>query len=180
MGWKAFKDHFKITHIVHIDSDGQLVIGSPMMPKIVIIDFKSGQILKDGIGSSFLKKHYPEILTVDSEKIKELLAQEDNFSSNIKKVFRFKNGVIEEKLTEETNFPNVTHDGTLIYDNELFNNYSEALEKAVVNEKSSLSFLENDIKRLEKELLKTKLRLKESKNSLKNLENLKYQNNDKS
>lgn len=115
MGWKKFQQHFQIEHIVHI-IDNNLCIGSPYSSILVSIDMSSGTIKPNQVSPDFLQKYYPNILTTPASELIDLLAAPDQFS-NSTNVYTYNDGIILEKLCENTNYPNVTHDGILMYEN---------------------------------------------------------------
>lgn len=162
MGWKKFKDRFKVEHIVRIE-DGKLYIGSPYLPKIVPIEMNTGKILRgDDFDHpiKFLKEYYPAIAEASPELIKELLAQEDVFERSIEVyAFDYRTYDILVKHCEVAGHPNVTHDGCLMYDNEYFQSRNEAVDRAKESLAGEIEWNSRRAKELESELLEITTRL---------------------
>ena len=120
MGWKTFKQHFEIGHIVTIDREQRVLqIGSPYIHNLVEIDISTGAVVKNGIGARddyFLRDYYPNIAAATDAERKALIDAADAFDRSIA-VFTYDRGDIIEKQCEETGWPNVTHDGQLMYEN---------------------------------------------------------------
>lgn len=179
MGWKRFKEHFNIEHIVH-SYNNVLYVGSTYCPNLGQIDMATGKIIKrNDIFDDFFEKYYPEVLNVSEEFRLELIQSEDFFKKSLP-IFLVENDSVVEKKTEEFNFPNVTHDGTLLYDNTSFKTEIEALKYSLKNMNSSIKFfkerissLNNEIKNIKLENNNTKLKKEETKNRLKILKDKK-------
>ena len=167
MGWKSFKEYFNITHNVHIGKD-KLNIGSPMCSDLVIIDINTGKIIKDGIISGFLQEYYPKILEVSEDKILDLINKEDSFENSLT-VYTFKDDQIIEKKADKYGYPNITHDGELMYDNTFFKTYDEALNKAISEMEAGIDILTRTVEDKEKSLKESKDWLEKEKQFLINL-----------
>ncbi|MEQ9444720.1 MAG: hypothetical protein RJS98_04085 [Rhodospirillaceae bacterium] len=72
MGWKSFKEFYRIVHIVHITEEG-LCIGSPHIHNIIVVAM-DGTIIKRPTGSrnGDLARYQTEI-DGDAETAKSLL-----------------------------------------------------------------------------------------------------------
>lgn len=148
MGFKTFKEHFGIeNHIVSVDQ-GVIYIGSDFVSKLVGIDMQTGGVLVDDTFSSFLAQCYPEILNSTKEERLALIQIEDQFSQSIP-VYTFCHGKIIEKQCEKPGYPNVTHDGEIMYQNMHYANKADAVEYArkdlhyrIENYKESVADLE--------------------------------------
>lgn len=163
MGWKSFKEHFKIEHTVHIKEDF-LLIGSAYVSDLVSISLKTGQITNNNPyvgGQGFLQEHYPEILKTNPKDILALLKKEDVFRNKIA-IYYGKDGEIIETYCEEIGWPNVTYDGQVMYDNTHFTERSEAVKRELSELQSWMEFYKAEIPKKEKELsnLKTKMKSK--------------------
>lgn len=115
MGWKSLRDHYDITHLLQVTSSG-IVIGSPYIPDIVTIDTSTGVVSVDYIHETFLSNNYPILESAPPDEILALLAEEDQFEQSIP-VFTYEGAEIHELLCEKPGYPNLTHDGFLMYDN---------------------------------------------------------------
>jgi hypothetical protein len=138
MGWKNVKEHYRIGHIVQVTDKG-IVIGSSYMPEIIVISM-NGELTKlyeTGFGSNEDLVRYQNEMLADLSKLKELIDTPDTFQTFIK-VYTWKDGVILEKLCEDTAWPNVTHDGELMYENMFSTNKAQVVQWAKKNVKGSL------------------------------------------
>lgn len=127
MGWKSVKEHYRIGHLVHV-RDGNLMIGSEYVSEIISIS-PDGRFLKRYDRSNGDLARYQREIEADVDAFVQLFAREDAFSRSLP-VFTFHGGEIVEKACEERGWPNVTHDGSLMYGNEFFPTYGQALEAA--------------------------------------------------
>lgn len=166
MGWKTFKEHFNIEHIVRIE-EGKLYIGSPYLPKIVPIDINTGKILRgDDFDHpiEFLKKYYPAIAEASPELIKSLLDQKDVFERGIEVfTFDYQTYDIISKYCEAVGYPNVTHDGCLMYNNEYFEERNQAVERARKSLADSIEQRSRRVEQLKTELLEANTGLEDLK-----------------
>jgi len=115
MGWKKVKEHYRIEHTVQV-CNNCIWIGAGYIPDGIVISF-AGQILKrfDSCINDDMQR-YQQAIERDSTLFRQLLEQPDQFTKSIT-VYTFKDGDIVEKLCEELGWPNVTHDGLLMYNN---------------------------------------------------------------
>jgi hypothetical protein len=115
MGWKKIKDHYRIGHIVQMTKEG-VCIGSPYVSVIILIGL-DGVIKKryEDRGNEDLSRYQSEF-DADPALLKRLLQEPDTFSASIT-VYTYNGGDIVEKHCEALNWPNVTHDGCLMYEN---------------------------------------------------------------
>lgn len=138
MGWKSFKNYFNIEHIVCI-KNGKLVIGSDFVSDLVSIDLLTGVIQTNNSFHIFLHKHYPQLLGVDSSEILNLLNKDDTFSDSIK-VFTYKDDILLEKYCEKLGWPNITHDGEVMYENTFSTDKLEIIKKIKLNLRLELKY----------------------------------------
>lgn len=130
MGWKAIKDTFSIKHVVHVNDNFVCIIGSPLVPKIVWIDPVTGKVnYESDFGLGLVKEQYPALFRADPEYLLALLNKEDAFDVSIP-VYVYQDGLIVEKFCEATEWPNVTHDGVIMYENEYYTDKQEAIASA--------------------------------------------------
>ena len=114
MGWKAVKDHYRIGHLVHVTSKG-ICIGSPYISDLIVI--ANGELVKryDERSNEDLRRYMAE-MDADLHKLRELALQPDVFERHVP-VYTYDGATIIEKACEEPGWPNVTHDGDLMYEN---------------------------------------------------------------
>ena len=159
MGWKAVKEHYNIEHNVKVD-DGKICIGSGYIPDIITFDFEG----------NFYNRKDPCVWTKDSELIrlqqvldadpdllKKLIKQEDTFTASIP-VYTYSGAKITEHFCEELGYPNVTHDGLMMYENSFTTDRNEAIEWALKNAESAVKWEERRLGDLQKEIEDTKTR----------------------
>jgi len=115
MGWKALKEKFKIEHIVQVTSKG-ICIGSPYVHELAVINVEIGNIVVHKTFPEFLERFYPALLLTSKDEIFDLIKVSDSFEDSIT-VFTYKGSEIIEKRCETLGWPNITHDGCLMYDN---------------------------------------------------------------
>lgn len=131
MGWKNLKNHFNLKYIVHVQND-YIHIGNKYINNIISINIHNANIKvnndfwNDRIyineNNEILYHHnidqsFKDIINTDKQILLDIINSEDNFHSSITLyTFDKSNGDIIELTSEHTEFPNVTHNGTLIYD----------------------------------------------------------------
>lgn len=114
MGWKAIKTHYKIDHIVQVSPKG-ILIGSPYLPELLTIAHDGTITASELLGPDALKRVYAEMLA-DLPKLRELLNTPDTFETSLE-VYTYEDGEVLVKHCEALGWPNVTHDGLLMYEN---------------------------------------------------------------
>lgn len=166
MGWKSIKKYYDINHIVQI-RDGNIWIGSPYISNIIVIS-------SDGV----IKKRHTEgnenlsvvqaKMDADPVKLRELINTSDNFSKAII-VYTYKGGDILEKYCEALDWPNVTHDGCLMYENTYSQDKQEVIKWARKEAGLGIKLTRRLIREREKELQDLHELLEEEKANLKKL-----------
>ena len=173
MGHKLFKEKFNIEHNVHIENN-HLLIGSPLCSDLVRIDINTGKIIKDGIcrlpgERGFLEEYYPSVLNISDQERRDIILKEDTFEKSID-VFTYKYGVgVVKKQAEKFGYPNRTHDGEIMYENNFFKTYEEALDYGINEISISVKWEKQEIQEKEKSLLKSKKNLEKYSKHLKEL-----------
>lgn len=162
MGWKNIKTHYQIGHMVHMNSSNNLCIGSGYISDIIVVSPK-GEILKrytwasnDDLG------RYQREIEADPAKFRELLEAADTFTDAVT-VYTYCGADILEKLCEAPGWPNITHDGCLMYDNTFSTDKTEIVARAKKEAALGVQFVRERIERIEKDL-------KESRADLSDLE----------
>lgn len=115
MGWKTLKERFGIGHIVQVTKTS-ICIGSGYVGDLATVDLNTGAVAENSTFSGFLQDKCPALAAASTEEILDAINAEDVFSASIP-VYTFRGGKIIEKLCEEPGWPNVTHDGELMYEN---------------------------------------------------------------
>lgn len=126
MSWKNVKTHYQIKHIVQV-REGLICVGSPYVSDLLKVS-PDGSVTWGALGPSGnddLARYYAE-MTADPQKLRDLIALPDTFESALP-VFTYKGGDIIEKQCEAYDWPNVTHDGDVMYEN----TYSQDRDKVV-------------------------------------------------
>ncbi|MBC8740448.1 hypothetical protein F6X40_27820 [Paraburkholderia sp. UCT31] len=113
MGWKVLKEMFGIKHYVQVTSDG-ICIGSSYVHNIVTINPRTGEVHENPTFRNFLRDNYPGLLEAKPDDIVKLIETPDTFTTSLA-VYTYENGDIIEKQCEEPGWPNVTHDGCMMY-----------------------------------------------------------------
>lgn len=128
MGWKSVKEHYRIGHYVTVDREKGICIGSPYVHDLIVIGF-DGVVKKrpDRTHNDDLCRYLREF-DADRELLKQLILQEDKFEKSLP-VWTYFGSRIVEKFCEEYGWPNVTHDGLMMYDN-TFSKYRAVIVRA--------------------------------------------------
>jgi len=131
MGWKNVKEHYRIGHTVQV-REGLICIGSVYIHDLIAIRF-NGTIVEDNekYSNEDLARYQKEMLA-DMAKLKELIDTPDVFERSIT-IWTYDEGDIIEKQCETPEWPNVTHDGQMIYENTFSVDRAEVVEWAKEN-----------------------------------------------
>lgn len=143
MGWKAFKEHFAITHILSVDGN-TCYIGSPYVFNLVSVDMLSGARQVNRVLPDFLVRHYPLLEAASDDLVVALFAQVDEFGPGVP-VFSCVDGRIVEHRCETPGWPNVTHEGELMFNNEFFVERAKAVSRARISAVRTLDGLGRSI-----------------------------------
>ena len=138
-GLKNVKDHYRIEHIVQVTKVGgdhgdkvmdAICIGSPYIHNLIVISL-DGRILKrhDDHGNDDLKRYMQE-MDADLDALKRLVQTPDTFIGDSITVYTWEGAEILEKQCEKFGWPNVTHDGCLMYEDTFSLNKSEVVSWA--------------------------------------------------
>ena len=149
MGWKSVKNHYRIEHIVHI-KDGNICIGSGYINDIIVLGIDGQTIKHDGFSNAALARYVAEF-KADPALLKSLIEAKDEFGASIP-VWTFDDKSIIEQQCEALGWPNVTHDGQLMYDNKHFSTRAAAIEAAKRSAQAEIEYCSREIKQLESSL----------------------------
>lgn len=157
MGWKSVKDHYRISHIVKVIND-MIHIGSAYVGDIIVLS-PEGKIVRSN--NSYANKdivRYQQEFEADPQKLAELIAAPDKFEKSIP-VYTWEEDKIIERYCEEPGWPNITHDGDLMYENSYSTDQNQVVEWAKSNAEAWAKSLQREIVATEESLAKKKREL---------------------
>jgi hypothetical protein len=157
MGWKLLKETFGIKHHVQVSSEG-VHIGSGYVSDLATINPKTGAIRENQTFSRFLSANYPGLLNAKPETLVNILNTPDTFLQSIT-VYTYDGGEIIEKQCETPEWPNVTHDGCMMYENTFSTDKAEVVKWAKRNASLAVHYTGESIERAESELASLRTRL---------------------
>jgi len=161
MGWKAIKEHYRIEHIVEA-RDGRVIVRSDFVPHLLSIYPDGAITLNDLYADTKEMIRIKSEMDADPALMQRLFAQEDHFERSIT-VYTYKRSEILEKQCEEFGWPNVTHDGVLMHDNDF------SVDRNVIVEKVRRS-MKADVEWARKEILAAEKKLQDSRDVLTDFE----------
>ena len=154
MGWKTLKEHYNIEHAVQVTSAG-LCIGSPYIHNLITITPDDIVTCKSGIrGNSDLRRYWDDFHD-NIEGLRRIIEQEDRFDRTIP-VYTYADGVVLEKHCEEIGWPNVTHDGLMMYENMFFTDPKKAASACLESAQNGVEYMEENVERKAGELAEAK------------------------
>lgn len=149
MGWKNVKEHYRIGHIVHITDEG-LCVGSPYIHNLIVVSMEGKVTSTREAWNDDLRRYLREF-DADPEKLRRLIESQDHVSASVP-VYTYEGAKIIEKQCEKPGWPNVTHDGCLMYDNTFSENRDTIVERAKRDAASGVSLGERRVSQLRDEL----------------------------
>lgn len=170
MSWKNIKDHYRIGHNVHF-REGKLCIGSPYVPDLITISPQGDMAWNRALGPSKnddLARYWQE-MEADKETLLRLLNSPDTFKKSIP-VYTYDGGEILEKFCEKPKWPNVTHDGLLMYDNSFSTDKAKVVEWAKRNTSAGIELITTRLAELRSDITEREARLAEYRADLAKLE----------
>jgi hypothetical protein len=172
MGWKAIKEHYDIGHIVQVVPSKGICIGSAYIHDIIVIS-PEGKIIQkhDYTGNGDLKR-YLEEFEADPAKLKELVESKDRFEKHIP-VFTYEEGKIVKRFCEELEWPNVTHDGFMMYENTYSTDRNKVIEWAIRNAQTGVTLAMDHIEEKREALKRAQDRLAKKTKELESYTRLK-------
>lgn len=170
MGWKNVKEYYRISHTVRITHEG-ICIGSPYIHNIIVI----------GLEGKFKKRYdmsrvnrdlcrYQQEMDADPAKLRELVLTPDTFPPEAVTVYTYDGGDIIAKFCEKPGWPNVTHDGDLMYENMFSADKSEVVMWAKESAVRDIRYSNERVQQLEDELANARERLNQKEAVLAKLE----------
>lgn len=170
MGWKTLKDHFSINHIVTSGSRS-IYIGSPCVNDLVVINKETGRVVNNSTFLSLTMKEYPQLYEASPEDILQLINTQDDFEQSLI-VYTYQGGEIIEKKCEQYGYPNVTHDGQLMYENTFSADKSQVIEWAIQTAEAGVRHFNQTLDRLKNDMNEVEASLIVEKDNLKKLKAL--------
>jgi uncharacterized Zn finger protein (UPF0148 family) len=141
MGWKNIKEAFRIKHTVSVTNEG-ICIGSHYIHDIIVIR-PNGVIAKsyqDGYAiNEDLDRIQGELDRTSPMRLRKLIQAPDTFAASIP-VYTYDGGEILTKHCEELGWPNVTHDGDIMYENGYSTDRAQVIEWAKENARLRVKF----------------------------------------
>ena len=147
MGWKNIKSHYEIDHIVHINNDGNICIGTIKIPEIIVID-KCGKIIKPyNMFNNTLLSHQDDI-KANPMLFVRLFMSPDVFKEELTTFYYFTDEALHEAVGYVHDSYALTKSGSLINANFSINkdksiidfgNYLVARQKEIENSLSQLN-----------------------------------------
>lgn len=158
MGWKTFKEHYRIEHTVHVRRGGKICIGSAYVSEIIVVSPEGVIEKRSSLATDGDLGRYLADMDADPATLRRVIQCEDAPPKKSVTVFTYAGGKILEKQCEEPGWPNVTHDGELMYDNSFSTDKALVVKWAKRNAAAGAKLLQDRISEL-KESLAEKRRL---------------------
>jgi hypothetical protein len=158
MGWKAVKDHYRIEHIVQIVPSKGICIGSPYVHDILVVDAEAGVRRNAAFTLNGELERYKTEMDADPAALKVLVALADVFVRSLP-VFTYDGAEILECRCEEYGWPNVTHDGRMMFENSFSADRAEVVRWAVENARAGIENCAELVATRESELTEARDRL---------------------
>ena len=157
MSWKNVRDHYRIGHTIQITESG-ICIGSPYIHDLIVVGL-DGVVRKraDGRINEDLHRYLVE-MDADPGKLRQLVLTPDVFGADVS-VYTYEGGDIIEKRCETPGWPNVTHDGRLMYNNTFSTDKSEVVKWAKRNADLGIESARQHVADAENKLAKCRARL---------------------
>lgn len=159
MGWKNVKDHYRIGHIVQVTDKG-ICIGSSLCHDLIVIDPYRGTIIQADVARNEDLTRYLAEMRADPDKLRERLDTDDHFDISVT-VYTYKGGDIIERQCEKVGWPNVTHDGQVMYDNTFSTDRNQVLQWAINEAEAGVRMGLRRIEELDRDCAKAKKLLHE-------------------
>ena len=164
MGWKNLKEHYGIVHHVVQVTEKGVSIGTLSIADSIVINL-NGRIVRRYDGMNGNLQRYLSEMEADPETLRRLVQTPDTFSEAIP-VYTYEDGEVIEKFCEKPGYPNVTHDGRMMYEQRYSTDRSEVVNWAKGYRKSALSILRRDVEATEQVLTRLKRELAKEEDAL--------------
>ena len=170
MGWKKLKEHFNISHMVQV-REGRVCIGSAYVHDLIRVE-ADGTVSWGSLGTSRenddLRRYFAEMAAAP-EKVRELLAAPDVFAVSLR-VYTYRGGEILEQWCECYDWPNVTHEGEMMYENSHHKERARVVKWARENAQAGIDLAERRLVELRGDVVRMEGRLAEYREDLRRLE----------
>lgn len=164
MGWKALKEAFEIKHILQVEDKG-VCIGSGYVHDLLTINPNTGEVHENTTFYKFGWESYPKLMEAKPSDIVKLLEKPDTFTASIP-VYTWEGSTIVERKCEELGYPNVTHDGHVMYENTYSADIEQVKKWAKEDAELAVKFSIEWVDRLEADLAEAHDRLKKDQETL--------------
>jgi hypothetical protein len=156
MGWKAIKDHYRIRHQVAVYPEKGICIGSSYIHDIIRLHVETKTISTcrsanpPGFSNEDLARCWAEFHN-DLDMLWDLAAAPDTFEESLP-VFTYERGEVLQLECEAYDWPNVTHDGRIMYENTFFPTREQAVAYGKRDAELAVQYASEHVKRREEEL----------------------------
>lgn len=161
MGWKNLKEHYRIEHIVRVEPEKGICIGSGYVHDLIAVK-RDGSIYPNkemGWSRNEDLARYRREMETDPAKVRALIEAPDTFTKSITVYTYDYDGNIIEKQCEEPGWPNCTHDGECMYENTFSTDRAQVIEWAKRNVEAALSEIRRSIEQVDREQVDRRQRL---------------------
>lgn len=162
MGWKSLKEHYGIKHIVRVEPDKGICIGSGYVHDLIIVkpdgSVHPNKVMGWSKSNEDLTRYRTE-MEADPAMVRKLVEALDTFSKSITVYTYDYDGNIIEKQCEETGWPNCTHDGECMYEKTFSTDRAQVVEWARENLSAAVESCRSSIADAERELTERRQRL---------------------
>lgn len=149
MGWKNVKTHYGIRQFIHVQ-DGQILISvmgpSNIIPVIRINSDGIASMVSEAWCSDYLS-HLFETLAREPDLLRTLIEKPDRFEHSIR-VYTYQNDTIWSTECEQLGWPNVTHEGRLMYVHRYSPDREQVLQWATEEAKNRVADLEKEMAKI--------------------------------
>lgn len=159
MGWKNVKEYYRIDHQVEVTDEG-ICIGSPYVHAIIVISLDGVLVKEDDRTMNEKLSRYQAEMKDDPVKLRELVVSADTFAASVP-VYTYQGADVIQKQCEQLGWPNVTHDGAMMYENTFFPNRDDAFKAAQSNCEASIFLRRMEISGQQERMANSNKRLQE-------------------
>lgn len=164
MGWKSVKEHYRIAHDVQIVPGKGICIGSSYVHDLLVIS-ETGDVTAGKLSLGDNLSRYKDEMDADSVTLKALIAKPDTFERSIP-VFTYEGAEIIECACEELGWPNVTHDGRMMYENTFSADRAEVVAWAIRSAEAGIEGWSERVAQAECDLSDVQARLSKCRDNL--------------
>lgn len=151
MGCKAIKDYYDLEYVVHVRKEGVCIAGA-FITDLIIIGFDGEILKKPSYNPAPQLREFIDAVERDKYLFVILYHKQDKYLS-CTTVFTYDGSDIITTFCEIPGWPNITITGVLMYENEYTTDYHQVVEWARNSNERALKYHNENIIRLEKELL---------------------------